>query len=187
VSSTGEQTAEHAFESPSKSVEPADLVFTLHRASRALPRLLVAQARANGLGMLEFLVLSRAAEGDGITPGDAGRSLGLSTSTMAGLSDRLEGDKLVRRQPHPTDGRLLLLQATPKGRRIRERTLGPIFANLTAEAAGLEDAEREAAGRFLERVIALVDEHADTLQRAPRRPAVRASTPRRTPTKRTTA
>ncbi len=99
--------------------------------------------------MLEFLVLSRVAEGDGVTPGEVGRSLGLATSTMTGLSDRLEADQLVRRHPHPTDRRLLLLKATPKGRIIRKRALGPILAGLTAEASALESLSERSLAAWL--------------------------------------
>lgn len=179
VPSTGGQDQKRAVESAVAGVDSAEVVLTLHRLSRALQRLLIAQARANGLGMLEFLVLARAAEGDGITPGDAGRSLGLNTSTMSGLSDRLEADNLVQRYPHPTDRRLILLRATSKGRRLRERTLGPIFAALTREASALDAAAREEANRFLERVTAVVSEHADGLDRSRAPMSARAATPRR--------
>lgn len=75
---------------------PNRLALTFHSAIRALERLLIAQTRASEQGMLEFLVLARVAESDGITPGDVGRSLGLSTGTMTGVVDRLAGNGLVR-------------------------------------------------------------------------------------------
>ena len=165
VASTEIQITVPAPEPGPVALEPEALVVTLQGASRALQRLLIAQARASGLGLLEFLVLCRAAEADGVIPGDVGRSLGLSTSTMTGLSDRLERNQVVRRHPHPTDGRLLLLKATAKGRRILQRTLGPILAELTAEATALGAGERVAVRRFLDRVIVVVNQHADTLQR----------------------
>ena len=189
VASTEIQITVPAPEPGPVALEPEALVVTLQGASRALQRLLIAQARASGLGfglvllhlggLLEFLVLCRAAEADGVIPGDVGRSLGLSTSTMTGLSDRLERNQVVRRHPHPTDGRLLLLKATAKGRRILQRTLGPILAELTAEATALGAGERVAVRRFLDRVIVVVNQHADTLQRSPQPLAARASTPRR--------
>lgn len=49
---------------------PQQLISALGDASRALQRLHIAQTRASGLGMLEFLVLSRAAESNGVTPGE---------------------------------------------------------------------------------------------------------------------
>lgn len=165
----------------SAAVEPAEFVERLNDASRALQGLLIALARANGLGMLEFLVLARAAEDDGVISGEAGRSLGLTTSTMTGLSDRLERDGLVRRHPHPTDRRLVVLKATARGRRICKRTLGPIYAELTSEARALSVRERTAVAQFLDRLIPLVREHTAALQsslHAP--PPARASSSRRT-------
>jgi DNA-binding MarR family transcriptional regulator len=73
----------------------------------------------------EVLVLARASDGDGVVPGEVGRSLGLSTSTMAGVSNRLEAERLIRRHPHPRDRRLVLLKATAKGRQVRARELAP--------------------------------------------------------------
>jgi DNA-binding MarR family transcriptional regulator len=167
-------------EKPSKpdQAAPERLVSTLHDASRALQRLLIAQTRASGLGMLEFLVLSRAAEG-GVTPGEVGRSLGLSTSTMTGLVDRLAGDGLVRRHQHPADGRLLLVRATSKGRKLRERSVGPILESLSREVASLDAAEEAVTTRFLDRVAELLNAQAEELQKAAQRSRRRAGTPRR--------
>lgn len=134
----------------------AELVATLRTMSRALQELLTAQARATGIPLLEFLILIRAAEVDGVVARDAGRELRLNTSTMTGLSDRLEADKLIRRAPHPTDRRLLVLQATPKGRKAVERTLGPLLAQLAELAGTLADDHRAVLVSFLEEAAALV-------------------------------
>jgi DNA-binding MarR family transcriptional regulator len=158
---------------------PGRLVSTFHDASRALERLLIAQTRASGLGMLELLVLSRVAEGSGVVPGEVGRSLGLSTSTMTGLVDRLAGDGLVRRHAHPTDGRLLLLRATSKGKKVRERSVGPVLESLSREAATLDATEEAATASFLARVVELLNQQAEELQRAAHATAGRAVTPRR--------
>jgi DNA-binding MarR family transcriptional regulator len=167
-------------------VGPADLVGIAHGASRALQRLLIAQSRASALGLLEFLVLARAADGQGVTPGEARRSLGLSTSTMAGLCDRLEEAELVRRHPHPTDGRLVQLRATPKGQRVRDRVLEPILGELGTEAEQLSHTERAVVAAFLERVTKHIGEQADALSEpgagpddGPAGSRPRTSTPRR--------
>jgi DNA-binding MarR family transcriptional regulator len=159
--------------------QPERLVSTFRDASRALERLLIAQTRASGLGMLELLVLSRVAEGRGVVPGEVGRSLGLSTSTMTGLVDRLAGDGLVRRRAHPTDGRLLLLRATTQGKKVHERSLGPVLETLTQEAAALDAAEECVASGFLARVVELLNQQADQLQNAAQPTARRAAAPRR--------
>jgi hypothetical protein len=97
---------------------------------------------------------------------------------MTGLTDRLQSDGLVRRAPHPTDRRLLLLQATAKGRKVRERALGPLFAQLADLGAELAPGERVIVERFLTDISTLLSEHAQPL-RVPRDGGVRASAPRR--------
>ena len=157
---------------------PAELVLALRGASRALQTFLTAQARASGLGLLEFLTLERAAEGDGVTPREAGRALGLGSSTMTGLSARLEQDGLVRREPHPTDRRLVLIRATPQGRELVERATGSLVAALVdlAEAAG--SGTRADMRQFIDASAELLAAHARTPP-APRQPVMRESMPRR--------
>jgi DNA-binding MarR family transcriptional regulator len=144
------------------------------------------------LGLLEFLVLARAAEGEGVTPGEARRSLGLGTSTMAGLCDRLEAAALLQRHPHPNDGRLVLLKATARGQALRNRVLEPILAQLSAEAGQLKKGERAIIAQFLQQVVEHINEHADSLSDptidadgGPSAPTPRrTSTPRRSRTNR---
>lgn len=158
---------------------PERLVLTFEDVRRALERLLIAQTRASGLGMLELLVLSRVAEGSGVVPGEVGRSLGLSTSTMTGLVDRLAGDGLVRRHAHPTDGRLLLLRATSKGKKVREHTVGPVLESLAREAAPLAAAEESVTVGFLARVVEFLNQHAEQLLIEAQPTTRRVATPRR--------
>jgi DNA-binding MarR family transcriptional regulator len=162
-----------------ESLTAAELVAVLRGISRALQTFLIAQARASGLGLLEFLTLIRAGDGDGVIARDAGRSLGLNTSTMTGLIDRLEQDKLIRRHPHPTDRRLLLLRATPKGLQAIERAVRPLLTQLTQLADTLGSDQRPILGNFLDEVSSLVLEQAKAARPRPTRRAVaRLATPR---------
>jgi DNA-binding MarR family transcriptional regulator len=102
----------------------ADAVDALQHASRAWLTYLVKQAHASKLGLIEYLVLGRACDEGGVTARDAARAFDLSTSTMTGISDRLEKDKLVRRHAHPTDRRVLVLRATRRGRGVITRSTG---------------------------------------------------------------
>lgn len=151
---------------------PADLVLALRTMSRALQELLAAQARASGIPLLEFLILIRAADGDGVTARDAGRELRLNTSTMTGLTDRLENNKLIRRAPAPKDRRLLLLQATPKGHKTVERSLGPLLAQLTELADMLAGEDRVILGGFLAEASARIREQAKAARPRPTRRGV---------------
>jgi DNA-binding MarR family transcriptional regulator len=136
---------------------PERLVLALRDASRGLQRLLIAQTRSSGLGLFEYLVLSRVGDGDGVIPGDVGRLLGLSSSTMTGVSNRLEAEKLVRRYPHPRDGRLVLLKTTAKGRRVRQRALGPLWPEVFAETTRLDPHDQAAVIHFVEQLVALLN------------------------------
>jgi len=164
---------------PAGEPDPEQLVLTLQRATRALQGLLMAYARASGLGLLELLVLSRAASAEGVTPSEAGRALGLGTSTMTGLCDRLEAAKLVRRERHASDRRVVLLKATAKGQRLRQRILGPIIASAAETSSSFRPEERAAAGRYLERMITLMAEHTEEMRQARRPRAARPAAPRR--------
>lgn len=114
------------------------------------------QARASGLGVMELVTLARAAQGDGVAPGVIGRSSGLRSSTMTMLSDRLEQKGLVARVAHPSDGRLVLLRATARGRRLLARVQEPLVASL-AELVGSATAdERDFLTGFVEQLTALL-------------------------------
>lgn len=157
----------------------AQVVLTLRRASRALQTLLIAQARAGGLGLLDFLVLTRACDEGGVLPLEVGRALGLNSSTMTGLADRLERDRMIRRVPHPSDRRLVVLEATKKGLRLRDKTLEPLIAELTRAVERLAPSERALVKGFLGDLTDLMTEHLASLPVRRRASRTRNSAPRR--------
>jgi DNA-binding MarR family transcriptional regulator len=70
-------------------------------------------ARASALSVLVFAgprSLSELAEAEQVTP-----------PTMSKLVAAMEEEGLLKRRPHSTDGRSVLLEATAKGRRILQR------------------------------------------------------------------
>ena len=124
------------------AVAAAEFVDAVRQATRASLTYLVKRAHASKLGLIEYLILSRACDEDGVTARDATRAFDLSTSTMTGISDRLEKDKLVRRHAHPTDRRVLVLRATRRGQAVITRTAGPLLADLGELATALEPEQR---------------------------------------------
>jgi DNA-binding MarR family transcriptional regulator len=96
-------------------------------------------------------------EEDGLTPGEAAKRLGLATPTITRSATRLEAAGLLRREPHPSDGRLVRLVLTDAGRRL-EAAIGAERAEIDRRAlAGLSAAERKAfvgALRQLQRNLA---------------------------------
>jgi DNA-binding MarR family transcriptional regulator len=81
----------------------------------------------------------------------AGRLM-VTTGSMTSLLDTLERRGLVRRQPHPSDRRQLLVHLTDEGRALVDAFLPEIVAVQTALVAELSEADRAAAVHLTERL-----------------------------------
>jgi DNA-binding MarR family transcriptional regulator len=89
---------------------------------------------------------------DGLTPGQIARRLGLATPTVTRAATRMEAAGLLRREPHPSDGRLVRLVLTDRGREL-EHVIGPEMRALSEQTlAGLSDGERAELIRTLRQV-----------------------------------
>ena len=63
----------------------------------------------------------------GLLPlGKMGQRLMIHPTSVTNIIDRLEQQGLVRRLPHPTDGRTTLAQLTDEGRRLAERATAAV-------------------------------------------------------------
>lgn len=145
---------------PRRQSPPRELVRTadrLHSAAiRLLRRLRTADAetglsapRLSALSVVVFrgpLTLTALAEAEQVRP-----------PTITRLVQHLERDGLVERLPHPTDGRVTRIQATPAGRRLlgagRERRV----EQLAADLASLSPADRRTLGRAVDVLWRLVE------------------------------
>lgn len=63
----------------------------------------------------------------GLLPSEFAERTGLTRASITSLLDGLERDKLITRQPHPVDRRMLSVQMTDKGRELMKRVLPPYF------------------------------------------------------------
>ena len=89
---------------------------------------------------------------DGLSPGEIARRLGLSTPTVTRAATRMAAAGLLRREPHPTDRRLVRLTLTDRGRDL-EKVIDEETHRLTERAlAGFGPAEREALVGALTRI-----------------------------------
>ena len=91
----------------------------------------ISAARASALSVLVF--------GGPCTLTELARAEQVSMPTMSRLVTALEGEGLVRREPHDDDARAIRLHATAKAKRIlergrarREQELEQLFAELSA-------------------------------------------------------
>jgi DNA-binding MarR family transcriptional regulator len=96
----------------------------LARVDRVLRPLGLTFARYETLRLLSF---SRR----GALPlGKVGERLQVHPGSVTNAIDRLEEQGLVRRRPHPTDGRTTLAEITPRGRRLTELATAELNANV---------------------------------------------------------
>lgn len=86
---------------------------------------------------------------DGQTPGEIARRLGLATPTVTRAATRMEAAGLLRREPHPSDRRLVRLLLTERGHSL-EGVIAAETDKLTERALGtFGPAERERLIRAL--------------------------------------
>jgi DNA-binding MarR family transcriptional regulator len=103
------------------SVMRAEQIF-LRRASEILRPLELTFARYQVLGMLR---------GQGpLTRGSSGHRLWITPAPGTCAVGRLESAGLSRRAAHPTDARATLVEITPKGRRLFDRAVDALNADL---------------------------------------------------------
>jgi len=62
--------------------------------------------------------------------GQVGAGLWITPGTVTSSVDRLEAAELIRRVPHPDDGRTVLAEITPKGRKVFDKAVGELNAHL---------------------------------------------------------
>ena len=133
---------------------PEDLVLRLRGVARGVQDFLAARAREHGLSPAEFTALIRTADAGGITGGQLAQALGMRSSSVTGLADRLEAKGLIARRAHPHDRRAVVLHATRRGRAVVNRAIGPLLKQLVALAHELEADERALIAAFLDRIDA---------------------------------
>jgi DNA-binding MarR family transcriptional regulator len=125
------------------------IVNQLRGLTRDTQDLLAARAKRQGLRATDFIALIRIADGPGTTGAQLSAALGMRSSSVTGLADRLQHAGLITRGPHPTDRRLVILKATPRGRRAITRGLGPVLSRLGTVIDRLGSDERRTVQRFL--------------------------------------
>ncbi|MDP1826456.1 MAG: MarR family transcriptional regulator [Archangium sp.] len=112
-----------------------------------------------GLTGVQRLVLRIVGKNPRLSAGDLARTLHLHPSTLTGVLERLERQKLLRRTPDPRDGRRALFQITAAGQTLLARRAG------TVEHAVAQLLEQEPGGRIAA-VRVVLDELVSILGRA---------------------
>ena len=99
----------HAESSPQERLR-----LLLHRVELAGQYQRAARARQVGAHQVELAALEHLVVLGGLTPGELGHRLGLTSGGVTALAGRLIDAGHVARLPHPHDRRMRVLSATPE-------------------------------------------------------------------------
>ncbi len=108
-----------------------ELIQALHHLLVAAQQMAASQRRHSKLAVFDYAAIQLLTfYPNGLTAGELGDALGLSTGSVTRLIVRLQDEGQVIKQPTPNDGRSVTLTATDKARRIIHddliRTLGSV-------------------------------------------------------------
>jgi DNA-binding MarR family transcriptional regulator len=131
-----------ATEAVMNTIRTADLLFD--RIGRLLRPLDVSSAGGLVLGLLR--------DHGPMTPSELGEGLIVTRATVTGLLDSLERRGYVRRSPHATDRRSLVVELTDEGAATLQQVRTIIHRNETAWMSGFTDRELRRYIEFLHRI-----------------------------------
>ena len=131
-----------------------EVLFQLADVARALRTYVDQCARRHGMTRAQWAVLLRLDRREGMTQAEMADALEIQPISLVRLIDRLCGQRLVERRPHPSDRRANRLYLTPKGRATLQR-LAPLGRDVSAEVlAGFGEGEIR---RLLEHLLRVKD------------------------------
>lgn len=131
-----------------------------------------AVARRHGISHADLRALDHLSLHDGLTPGELGERMMLTSGAITALADRLERLGWLERERHPSDRRSTLLKLTPEAVAAAEQIFAPYASEIACAADRLEGGERDACREFLRAAAEITERHA-RLQAEEREPPER--------------
>jgi DNA-binding MarR family transcriptional regulator len=116
-----------------------------------------ARARQAGVHQVELSALEHLSVMGGLTPGELGHRLGLTSGGVTALAGRLIDAGHAERAPHPHDRRMRVLTVTADGEAHLAEHLEPVLAPAERVLAWISDDQAELLERFLDSLVALKD------------------------------
>lgn len=121
-----------------------------------LVRRVRAAAASHELSLTESAVMARLANEGPATIADLARAESMKPQSMGATIAALETREMVERRPHPTDGRQVNIELTPKGAAVR-KSAGDAKRNWLAQAIDQLDHEEQQilfkAGEIIRRLV----------------------------------
>ena len=144
-------------------LEPLDFDSLPGHYIRRLQQIAVAvflqQTEAHGVTPVQFAALNQVAKTPGVDQRTLARTIGLDTSTIASVIDRLEARGLMQRQASPDDRRVRLLSLSAAGQALLSAIAPDIRKAQEQMLHPLTKAERAEFMRMLRAVVAANNEH----------------------------
>lgn len=116
-----------------------------------------ARARRDVTPQVELAALEHLALRGGLTPGELGHRLGLTSGGVTALTGRLIDAGYVRRERHPSDGRMRVLGATEAGAAFLHAHVEPVLDVAEQALSGLSDEQAALVADVLELVASAKD------------------------------
>lgn len=148
---------------PALDTEAMAVIGRILRVAGHLEREIERVLASFDLGLSEFNILAalRRSSPPRVSPADLSRALIISSGGVVKRIDRLEHDGLVRRLPHPTDGRGLLVELTPTGRRLYDKAMLAHLENEQRLVATVDRADRERLSSILRNLLIALEADGD--------------------------
>ena len=122
-------------------------------------RLDLAVARRHEISLADLHALDHLEFSGGLTPGQLGTQLGLTSGAVTALADRLERLGLLQRKPHTTDRRSTVLCLTELAEGFAEDAYASFGEDMSAAAAELSARDQRTVAAFLERAAEIAAAH----------------------------
>lgn len=135
---------------PPGSATDQQMALALGAIAVAFDRFRLTMARGMlGIGNSEMVTLIFLAVNGPVIPSRIAEELQVPSPTVTGLLDRLEAEDLARRERHPVDRRMLVVELTDTGRAATRLYLERIAAVAGRATAGFDPAESARLLEFL--------------------------------------
>jgi len=120
-----------------------DLAMGLRRAYLGMHRRTDAALAGSGVTADQFVVLNALAGGRAVMQHELAAGIGTDPNTLRAMLIILDRKNLIRRAPHPTDGRARLVSLTEEGDRVHSRlwSVSDTLRHSLVSALGEADAE----------------------------------------------
>jgi DNA-binding MarR family transcriptional regulator len=148
--------AEWAAERPELDARPFAIVGRIGRAAHLLDAAVEEALAAHGLSRWSWDVITalrRSGAPYRLTPTALYRALMRTSGAISNRLNRLEDRGLVRRGPDPADGRGVIVELTPAGKRLIDEVIAEHLENERRLVAGLSRAEQRELAALLRKLL----------------------------------